>query len=205
MTDSVDGSPRGRVHDDPWRMGDAERRARRVTAREERRHRRSRQNALAALAVGSLVALGAGTAAIAQVRTPAVVAPVSVVAQTPAPTLPAVAATPSVTASATAATPDGTPPVPAVKRSVPAASQRFTIAIGDAGYEPSVVKAKAGVPITLIVAKGAGCAAGFLMPSRGIAADNSGHRITIRLGKLKAGVYPFSCGMDMVQGRLVVR
>ena len=194
MTDSVDGSPRGRVHDDPWRMGDEERRARRVTAREERRHRRSRQNALAALAIGSLVALGAGTAAIAQVRTPAVVAPVSVVAQTPAPTLPAVAATP-----------DGTPPVPAVKRSVPAASQRFTIAIGDAGYEPSVVKAKAGVPITLIVAKGAGCAAGFLMPSRGIAADNSGHRITIRLGKLKAGVYPFSCGMDMVQGRLVVR
>lgn len=94
----------------------------------------------------------------------------------------------------------------APKAAVPSApaTQRFTIRIGPAGYEPSVVRAVAKRPIVLTVGKGEGCAAGFLIPSLGIQKDNSSGPVTIKLGALKAGTYEYFCGMQMVSGRLVV-
>lgn len=83
--------------------------------------------------------------------------------------------------------------------------QRISIAIGYAGYEPTVARAKAGVPIKLTVGKGEGCAAGFLMPSLGVSLDNSGGPATTKLGALEAGEYPFFCGMQMIGGVLEVR
>lgn len=83
--------------------------------------------------------------------------------------------------------------------------QRIDIAIGVAGYEPSTVSAKAGIPIDLTVAKGEGCAAGFLMPSQGIQLDNSAAAATVSLGALSPGDYRFTCGMEMVEGVLQVR
>lgn len=83
--------------------------------------------------------------------------------------------------------------------------QQLSIAIGVAGYEPSVVSANAGVPIELTVAQGEGCAAGFLMPSQGIQLDNSAAAATVSLGALSAGDYRFTCGMEMVEGVLQVR
>lgn len=94
-------------------------------------------------------------------------------------------------------------PAPKPKPAAPAV-QRLTIGFGQYGYEPSSLTAKAGVPIKLTVARGEGCAAGFLIPSLNIAADNSGGPAVVDLGSLKPGTYRFSCGMEMVTGTLVV-
>lgn len=85
------------------------------------------------------------------------------------------------------------------------AVQRLAIRIGELGYEPAVVSAKAGAPIVLTVAQGDGCAAGFLIPQLGIAADNSVDDAEVELPALPAGTYRFTCGMEMVEGRLVVQ
>jgi hypothetical protein len=101
--------------------------------------------------------------------------------------------------------PDPKPAPKAEPKKASSAAQHFNIRIGGVGYEPSLVTASAGRPITLTVGKGEGCAAGFLMPSLGVEKDNSSGAVTIKLGRLKPGTYGFSCGMGMVQGRLVVR
>lgn len=83
--------------------------------------------------------------------------------------------------------------------------QRLELAIGAAGYEPSVLSAKAGVPIRLTVERGEGCAAGLLIPALGVQVDNSAADASVDLGALEAGDYRFTCGMEMVEGVLEVR
>lgn len=84
------------------------------------------------------------------------------------------------------------------------AIQRVWVGFGEYGYEPTVVRVKAGSPVQLTVAQGDGCAAGFLIPDLGISADNSAQAATISLPSMAAGIYRFTCGMEMVEGRLVV-
>lgn len=91
---------------------------------------------------------------------------------------------------------------PSAKKS--SSTQRFTIGIGDAGYEPFAIRASSDSPITLTVEQGEGCAAGFTIPSLGISEDNSTGPVTIKLGTLEAGTYRYACAMDMVEGQLVV-
>lgn len=103
--------------------------------------------------------------------------------------------------------PKPAPAAPAVapeKKQPAGDTQRFTIRIGDAGYEPTAIKASSASKIVLSVGKGEGCAAGFLMPALGVSADNSGGQVTLALGRLKPGTYEWTCGMQMVGGRLVV-
>ena len=64
---------------------------------------------------------------------------------------------------------------------------------------------QAKVPITLVVGKGEGCAAGFLVPALGVNVDNSRGPVSIDVGILEPGTYTFSCGMGMIEGRLTVR
>lgn len=99
-------------------------------------------------------------------------------------------------------------PMAAPPKAAPASKpviQKLSINIGSAGYEPALVEAKADAPIELIVAQGEGCAAGFLMPDLGLTADNTAGPTTLALGKLEKGTYRFTCGMDMVEGHLVVQ
>ena len=91
------------------------------------------------------------------------------------------------------------------KPSTPAPSQKYTINIGETGYSPAVLEASSESPITLTVAQGEGCAAGFTIPALGIEKDNSSGPVTFSLGRLKAGTYRFACAMDMVEGTIVVR
>lgn len=84
-------------------------------------------------------------------------------------------------------------------------ARHLSIAVGAAGYEPSRIEAPAGVPITLTVGKGEGCAAGFNIPGLGVHLDNSAGAATAKLGKLKRGTYTYVCSMGMVSGKLVVR
>jgi plastocyanin len=87
----------------------------------------------------------------------------------------------------------------------PSEIQRLSVAIGERGYEPSMLSAKTGTPIELTVAQGDGCAAGFLIPKLGVELDNSTGAATKKLGVLKAGDYRFTCSMGMVEGVLRVR
>jgi hypothetical protein len=93
---------------------------------------------------------------------------------------------------------------PARKPAAAPSKQHFAIGIGD-GYAPSIIRASSASPITLTVAKGDGCAAGFTIPELGIEKDNSGGPVTFSLGRLKAGTYRFACAMDMIEGRIVVK
>ncbi len=116
--------------------------------------------------------------------------------------LPATEASPEVADKGAEAPDTGAETEPKAEATAP---QKFTIDIGDTGYEPSVLQASSGSPISLTVAQGEGCAAGFLMPSLGISKDNSRGDVTFSLGKLKAGTYRFTCAMGMVEGRLLVQ
>ena len=199
----------------------------RRTAERTARRRRDRRRAMASIAVlaavgaaliagGAWAAVNRGTpsrAAVAGVQTP-IAPPLRAPGPEPESVIPtrAIEAT---RAAAAAEETTGTDVVPARKKPAPkgpqkkrtasALPQRFTIKIGELGYEPSVIRASAKAPITLSVAKGVGCAAGFYMPSLGVEKDNSSHSVTFSLGKLEAGTYRYTCGMGMVEGRLVVR
>lgn len=85
------------------------------------------------------------------------------------------------------------------------AVQKLSVGLGQYGYDPEVLTAKAGIPIKLTVAEGQGCAAGFLMPSLNVNADNTSGPAVIDLPALDAGSYQFTCGMEMVAGTLEVR
>lgn len=206
------------LHDATRPEEGGETRLRRAMAHAERTHRRRRGYAVIAGAVVAMllvvVALGAlareltspAAAQTVAVRSPESLAPTSAVEPDPRPP-----ATPSAVISDTtaAAVPAPRPtPAPAPKpRAKPAASsptKRIRIRIGATGYEPSTVSAKAGTPIVLMIDQGEGCAAGFLLPSLGVERDNSSGPVTVTLGRLKPGTYRFTCGMGMVEGRLVI-
>lgn len=191
----------------------------RTLAREEHR-RRFRRVAFAA--VGMAFLLGAAVSAIGWTRSAAaktaaastlkakqasasLVAAARAEANAPAPKPTPSPVLPQPAPEAAPAPARAPAPKPVAKPAAPATAQTFSIAIGGAGYEPSQVVATAGRPVTLKVAKGEGCAGGFLMPSLGIDKDNSGGPVTIKLGALAAGSYQWTCGMGMVTGTLVVR
>lgn len=99
-------------------------------------------------------------------------------------------------------------PAPRPREQPPAkkpSAQKVSIGIGDYGFEPTIVTVNAGAPVQLTVAQGDGCAAGFLIAELGISADNSAKPAVVSLPALKPGTYRFTCGMEMVEGRLVVR
>jgi hypothetical protein len=198
-----------------------------IRAEMERRKSRRTATRVAAALAGLVFAIGTGAVLIAQ----GAGAMAADVRATPAPravTSAAAPETPAVaSADATTAAPIVEPepakapepaasgePAPAPERaedSVEARRSQETPAvqklkaIGDTGYEPAVLTAKAGTPIKLTVDKGEGCAAGFLMPELGIELDNSSGSVTKSLGSLEAGDYRFTCGMQMVEGLLRVK
>lgn len=105
-----------------------------------------------------------------------------------------------------AATPAPKPgPEPTPKPAPKPAVQRLSVGLGQYGYDPETLNAKAGIPIKLTVAQGEGCAAGFLMPGLEVSADNSKGPAVIDLPALEPGSYQFMCAMQMVSGMLVVK
>lgn len=198
----------------------------RELAREERLRGSRRLTAFAVAA--SVLALGAAAAAvIVGLQAPKATDPALTFAKATAPAPDAVAPAPASVAVATDVEPSSTglatPPVKAAPAKRPAAThparaasapraasadahvQRFTIAIGTRGYEPSRIVANSHTPIVLTVKKGEGCAAGFEIPSLHVRMDNSAGSASTRLGTLPAGTYAYSCLMGMVSGELVVR
>jgi len=101
--------------------------------------------------------------------------------------------------------PAPSPAKPEAEAAPKPAHQRLSVSIGDVGYVPDTILARAGAPIELTVGKGVGCAAGFLMPDLGVSADNSSGDVTVQLPALGPGTYAFTCGMGMVSGQLIVK
>lgn len=74
------------------------------------------------------------------------------------------------------------------------------------GYEPSVVKVKAGQPVRLIFDRQetSGCSEEVVFADFGIRRFLPAHQQTvIEVTPPKAGVYAFTCGMGMLRGKLV--
>ena len=73
-----------------------------------------------------------------------------------------------------------------------------------AGYNPNVIRAKAGVPLEITFSEGFGCMAEVISADLGFAEDLTTGPKTVSIPALGAGEYGFSCGMEMVFGTIVV-
>ena len=71
-------------------------------------------------------------------------------------------------------------------------------------YNPNVIKLKAGIPAEITFSQSSGCTAQVQSADLGFSEDLSGGPKTVKLPVLKAGTYAFSCGMNMVFGKIVV-
>jgi plastocyanin len=71
-------------------------------------------------------------------------------------------------------------------------------------YTPNTIKLKAGVPTELTFKGGQGCTVVVHSDQLGFREDLSSGPKTVKLAALQPGTYPFSCGMNMVFGKIVV-
>jgi len=83
--------------------------------------------------------------------------------------------------------------------------QRISVDLSTGAYAPSVIAAKAGVPLEIAFGQGAGCLGRVLVPDFGIDQDLTQGGAVVKLPAMKAGEYQFSCGMKMVFGKIVVQ
>ncbi|NVO29774.1 cupredoxin domain-containing protein [Hymenobacter lapidiphilus] len=85
--------------------------------------------------------------------------------------------------------------------------QQATIQV-KGGYSPDVVEVALGQPVQLHFYRDetAGCSEELLLPDFGIRRELPAFQTTtVELRPDKAGTYPFTCGMGMLRGSLIVR
>jgi len=84
--------------------------------------------------------------------------------------------------------------------------QVIKIGVKDGYYTPNELMVKAGQPVRVVFSgKATGCLAKPTFSSLSKKADFRGGAATIDLGVLPAGSYPFTCGMKMTGGNIVVQ
>ncbi len=71
-------------------------------------------------------------------------------------------------------------------------------------YNPNTIKLKAGVPAEITFSQAQGCTQVVQSPELGFTEDLSAGPKTVKLKALQPGTYAFSCGMQMVFGKIVV-
>lgn len=116
------------------------------------------------------------------------------------------------TPTAPSAPPSGAAPAPGATdgaaqgtAKVEGGVQRISIDLSTGSYAPSVIIAKAGVPLEITFGQGQGCLSSVLVPDFGVDQDLTAGPAVVRLPAMKAGTYEFSCGMQMVFGKIIVR
>jgi plastocyanin domain-containing protein len=97
----------------------------------------------------------------------------------------------------------------AMARAVPSrsAEQRVAIQVTGQGFVPATVKVKAGRPVVLVVTRTTDktCAKEIVIGERKIHERLPLNRaVEIRFTPRKAGTLRYSCGMDMIAGKVVV-
>ncbi len=86
--------------------------------------------------------------------------------------------------------------------------QKLNLTVDGDGYHPATLSAKRGVPLELwvFVKKRTGCNRELVLPNFGIDAmlPDSGESTVLRFTPGTAGSFPFTCGMGMLHGTIIV-
>jgi hypothetical protein len=88
---------------------------------------------------------------------------------------------------------------------VDGAVQRISVDTATGSWSPNEITLKAGVPTQITFAEGRGCLAQVTFPDLGVSADLTNGGAVVSLPALPAGEHTFTCGMNMVFGKLTVR
>lgn len=83
--------------------------------------------------------------------------------------------------------------------------QRIAVDLSQGFYDPTVIEAKAGVPLEISFGQGGGCLASVLIPAFNVNEDLTRGGAVVKLPAMQPGEYEFSCGMRMVFGKIVVK
>jgi hypothetical protein len=83
--------------------------------------------------------------------------------------------------------------------------QSIDVDLSTGVYNPNVIVLKAGVPAQITFGQSSGCTAQVLSKDLGFFEDLTTGAKTIKLPALDAGEYAFSCGMEMVFGKIIVQ
>lgn len=90
----------------------------------------------------------------------------------------------------------------------PAGQQRVEVQVNAGGYEPSEVEARAGQPLTLVFTRTTdqGCGHELSIPSEDITRELPlDEPVAVTFTPRETGEIRFTCGMDMYDGKIVVR
>ena len=83
--------------------------------------------------------------------------------------------------------------------------QRIDVDLSSGSYDPNTIVLKAGVPAEITFGQSNGCTAQVQSQDLGFFEDLTSGPKTVKLAALTAGEYQFSCGMQMVFGKVVVQ
>lgn len=82
--------------------------------------------------------------------------------------------------------------------------QKISVDLSTGVYAPNAITLKAGVPAEITFGQGSGCTAVVQSKDLGFQEDLTAGPKTVKIGALEPGTYAFSCGMEMVFGKIVV-
>ena len=100
---------------------------------------------------------------------------------------------------------EGDQTVPKKPVAIPADAIRVTV--GESGYEPARIEVKKGQPVKLVFIRpdAGNCAGTVVFPSLNIRRKlPAGEGVVIELTPNEAGELPFTCGMGMLKGTIIV-
>ena len=83
--------------------------------------------------------------------------------------------------------------------------QKISVDASQGSYNPSVIQLKAGVPAEITFSQASGCMGTVQSSALGFQEDLSSGPKTVKIKALQPGTYGFACGMNMVQGQVVVQ
>lgn len=82
--------------------------------------------------------------------------------------------------------------------------QKISVDLSKGYYDPNVITLKAGLPAEITFGQSGGCTGQVMSQELGFFEDLTASPRTVKLPALKKGTYSFSCGMQMVFGKIVV-
>jgi plastocyanin len=83
--------------------------------------------------------------------------------------------------------------------------QKIAVDLSSGSYNPNTINLKAGVPTEITFGQASGCTSVVQSADLGFSEDLSAGPKTVKIAALKPGTYGFACGMNMVQGTIVVK
>jgi len=83
--------------------------------------------------------------------------------------------------------------------------QKIAVDLSQGYYDPTVIRAKAGLPLEISFGQGQGCLASVLVPDFGVNQDLTSGGAVVKLPAMEPGEHDFSCGMRMVFGKIIVQ